>query len=82
MAPRNEHRAEMGSLEAALRELNAAMPPEETVPSEPEDPAALRPGEHTLASPRTFEPADEQDDSRFTLWGRCGYVPASRVRGR
>ena len=77
MNARKEHRPEPGSLEASLRELS--MPsPQPVVPDHAEDPTTLRPGEHTAASPRTFEAAG-QGRPGYTLWGRCGYVPSARV---
>jgi hypothetical protein len=79
MTSRNDHRPEPGSLEASLRELNAA-PAEPLVPSRAEDPGSLRPGEHTPASPRAFD-APQPDRPGYTLWGRCGYVPSAGVRG-
>jgi hypothetical protein len=81
MHPRKEHREQPGSLEAALREINSAPRPDDTVPDHAENPGELRPGEHTLASPRIFEAhAEEEPRPGYTLWGRCGYVPSSRLR--
>jgi hypothetical protein len=76
MKPHKDLKAQPGSLEAALRELNAAPEAEATVPSHPEDPGTLRPGDHTPASPRFVPPAG--DPPGYTLWGRCGYVPSRR----
>lgn len=83
MSTRKEPRPELGSLEAALRELNGAAPPDDAVASYPEVPNHLRPGEHTLASPRSMSAENARPEGQpggVTLWGRCGYVPASRTR--
>ena len=78
MTTRKDHRPEPGSLEASLRELS--MPSSQPLaPDHPEDPTTLRPGEHTAASPRTFD-AERPQGLGYTLWGRCGYVPSARVR--
>jgi hypothetical protein len=86
MTMRKDHKPEPGSLEAALRDLNHPTDPDPVVPPHAEDPTELRPGEHTQASPRTFNPPDasmreQRADPGYTLWGRCGYIPSPRVQG-
>jgi hypothetical protein len=82
MSSRKELRPEAGSLEAALRELNPAAAPDDPMSPHPELASHLRPGEHTTASPRSMsvENARPEEGQDVTLWGRCGYVPASRTR--
>ena len=76
MTARKDHRPELGSLEAALREISAPPSAEQLAPEHPGSPTEARPGEHTAATPRAFDQPEHREGYR--LWGRCGYVPESR----
>ena len=78
MKPGKDHRPEPGSLEASLRELNAQPTEEDVAPRHAEAPTDARPGEHTAATPRAFDMPTPVPGG-YTLWGRCGFVPSSRL---
>jgi hypothetical protein len=67
----------MGSLEAALRQrgiLTAEAEEDRHAPG-----LVHRPGPSRECVPSCEQALAETE--RMTLWGRCGYVPESRIRG-